>query len=56
MNDRNLIHELQKLHQYLLGAHHATENEEASSVLHTACHRLDEITNKAEKNQILDER
>lgn len=45
MTNFNLIHELEKLHEYLYGAHHATDDDELSAVCHTACHKIDEIIN-----------
>lgn len=41
--DHTIVHELEKLYQYLYGAHHATNDDECSQVLHTSCHKLDQI-------------
>ncbi len=53
-DDFNLKHELEKLHQYLYGAHHATDDAEASEVFHTACHKVDDIINKITKQMLKD--
>lgn len=41
----NIEIELNKLYHYLHGAHHATNDENCSFVLHTACHKVEEIIN-----------
>lgn len=41
--DTHFIHELEKLYQYMYGAHHAIDHDYGSQCLHTACHKLDEI-------------
>lgn len=35
--------ELQKIREFLHGAHLATENENCSALLHLACHKIDDI-------------
>lgn len=39
------IHELEKLYQFLDGAHHACEDETISSTFLLACHKIQEIIN-----------
>jgi len=48
MNQIDNVIELKKLYQYLYGAYHATNDDNAGRVLHTACHRLEEIINAME--------
>lgn len=43
MIDKELINELEMLHAFLHGAHLATADENCSSLLHLACHKIDEI-------------
>ncbi len=45
INESELDKELELLHEYTLGAHHASDNENASTVLHSICHRLSDIRN-----------
>jgi hypothetical protein len=40
---KRLNHELEKLRDFLHGAHLATSQDEASGTFHHACHKLDEI-------------
>lgn len=38
-----LKQELEKLHAFLHGAHHASGDENASSTFHQACHKVQDI-------------
>lgn len=38
-----LKHELDKLYQFLHGAHSASNDENASATFHMACHKLQDI-------------
>ena len=40
-----LLRDLSHLYEYLLGAHHASDNPNSSEVFHQACHRLQDIMN-----------
>ena len=40
---RKLHNGLEKLREFLHGAHMATNDENASGVLHQACHKIDDI-------------
>lgn len=44
-NVENIIVELEKLNQFLYGAHMGTDNIEFSETSHHACHRVDDIIN-----------
>jgi hypothetical protein len=44
-NEEKLIIELEKVYNYLMGAHHATSDENSSSCFHMACHKLDDVIN-----------
>ncbi len=46
MIDFIVMDKLNNLYEYMKGAHHATNDENFSMVLHEACHRVDEILNK----------
>ena len=46
MIDFKVMEELNNLYEYMKGAHHATNDENVSMVLHEACHRVNEIRNK----------
>lgn len=39
----NVIHELEKLREFLHGAHLASSDDNAGVVLHQACHKIDEL-------------
>ena len=40
-----LLRDLSHLYEYLLGAHHASDNPNSSEVFHQACHRIQDIMN-----------
>ena len=40
-----LIHRLEKLHQYLHGAHSVCDHENSCATFHQACHITEEIIN-----------
>lgn len=42
-DELELIHKLEKLHQYLHGAHSASSEAEASGTFHQAAHTVQEI-------------
>lgn len=44
INLDSLLEDLRLLHEYALGAHHASDNQNASSVFHTICHKLNDIS------------
>lgn len=44
-----LKRELENLYHYLHGAHSACDHENSSATLHQACHKLQEIIYKLEK-------
>lgn len=43
MTDNKLIHALEKLHQFLHGAHLATPDIDAAETFHHACHKIEDI-------------
>jgi len=43
MEYEKLKHNLEKLREFLHGAHLATNDDNSGSVLHMACHKIDEI-------------
>ena len=38
-----IIQELEKLREFLYGAHLATNDDNAGSLLHLACHKIDDL-------------
>lgn len=42
-----IVHELEKLREFLHGAHFTAENENASATLHQACHKVDDLISLA---------
>jgi hypothetical protein len=43
INLDELLKDLKMMYEYTFGAHHASDNENASAVLHTICHRIENI-------------
>lgn len=48
-----LINELERLRDFLHGAHLATNDDNAGGVLHQACHKIDDILKGMAENQRL---
>lgn len=46
----DMVLELEKLREFLHGAHLATNDENAGGLLHQACHKIDEILRKLVEN------
>lgn len=44
-----LLRDLEFLHEYLLGAYDASDNQNTSNVLHTAYHKIDDIMNNVRR-------
>ncbi len=49
-NEPNPLHELEKLSNFLHGAHSASDHENSSATFHNAKHMLDEIITKIKLN------
>lgn len=45
-----LVNELEKLREFLHGAHLATNDDNAGSLLHMACHRVDDLIKLVDKD------
>ncbi len=45
-----LINELEKLREFLHGAHLATNDDNAGALLHMACHRVDDLIKLVDKD------
>ena len=51
IKERELVHKLEKLYQYLHGAHSVCDHENSSSTFHQACHTAQEIINWIESGK-----
>lgn len=45
LKENALIHKLEKLHQYLHGAHSVCDHDNSSATFHQACHAVQELIN-----------
>lgn len=51
MTNFNIIHELEKLHQFLYGAYRASSDSEFTDVTHHACHLIDELISQCKQDE-----